>query len=56
MYRQYTQPNRRGIVGAIVLIILILLAIYGLIQGVFAMIGVGYKPDCQSRSHCHRRH
>ena len=39
MYRQYTQPDRSGIIGTIILIILIVLALYGLIQVAFAMIG-----------------
>ena len=39
MYRRYTQPDRRGVIGAIILIIFTMLAIYGLIQGVFATIG-----------------
>ena len=39
MYRQYTQTDRRGVIGAVLLIVLFVLALYGLIQGVFAMIG-----------------
>lgn len=39
MYRQYTQPDRKGVIGAVIVIILIMLALYGLIQGAFAMIG-----------------
>ena len=38
MHRQYTPTDRRGVIGAILLIIFIMLALYGLIQGSFAML------------------